>query len=154
MRCPKSLILVATLVALPHADAARYPVRARHQVQTRVVTKTVAVPTPVPVVDPATSRASVQAQHEAAVNVAAQQEKMNRENSVGADKRVVDHLRQRTEDGSADAPYDLAKRHEEGLGVAKDPAEADRLYRLSAERGNADAQRWVSRQKAVGKSTQ
>jgi TPR repeat protein len=42
---------------------------------------------------------------------------------------------------------DLAKRYEQGTGVAKDPAEAARLYRLSAERGNEEAQRWVARQK-------
>jgi len=138
-------LLIAALAVIPQADAAHWNFHRRHPVKPRVVTRTVAVPTPVPVVvqDPASAREAAAAQHEAALNVAAQQDRMNRTHSEGAEQRVVEHLRQRTEDGSADAPLDLARRHEQGLGVGRDPIEAERLYRLAASRGNTDAQRWL-----------
>ena len=59
------------------------------------------------------------------------------------DDRVVAFLKQRIEDGSADAPVDLAKRYEEGKGVTEDPVEARRLYTLAAERGNEEAITWL-----------
>jgi hypothetical protein len=87
-----------------------------------------------------------QAQKEAQAQAAAASalyDKKNKEASVGVDQRVIDFLKKRIDDGSADAAYDLGKRYEEGKGVEADPVEARRLYKLSAERGNEDAVTWL-----------
>ncbi|MBN8249620.1 MAG: SEL1-like repeat protein [Verrucomicrobia bacterium] len=63
---------------------------------------------------------------------------------MGVEDRVVSFLKERVEDGSADAAFDLAKRYEEGKGVTADPVEAHRLYKLSAERGNEEATTWLA----------
>lgn len=63
---------------------------------------------------------------------------------AAVDERVVAFLKQRIEDGSADAAFDLAKRMEEGNGVPADPVEARRLYSLAAERGNEEAAAWLA----------
>jgi TPR repeat protein len=41
--------------------------------------------------------------------------------------------------GEADAQYNLATYHYEGIGFAQDTAEAVRLFRLSADQGNKGA---------------
>ncbi|KAB2660623.1 MAG: sel1 repeat family protein [Verrucomicrobia bacterium] len=149
---PRLVLWTAAALVIPHADAARWNFHHRHPSKPRASTRTVVVPAPVPAPlpvparDPAADREAAQAQAEAAQSIAALQDRTNRKNSEGAEQRVLEHLRKRTEDGSADAPYDLAKRHEDGVGVPKNAAEAARLYRLSAERGNADAKRWLERQ--------
>ncbi|MCW5556676.1 MAG: SEL1-like repeat protein [Verrucomicrobiae bacterium] len=68
----------------------------------------------------------------------------NQAAQVGVEDRVVAFLKERIEDGSADAAFDLAKRYEEGKGVPEDPKEARRLYALSAERGNEEARTWLT----------
>lgn len=90
-------------------------------------------------VDPA---AAEKAAKERAAIVAAQA-KRNQKALVGADERVVEFLKKRVEDGSADAPLDLAKRYEEGKGVTADAVEARKLYKLAAERGNEEAKVWL-----------
>lgn len=91
------------------------------------------------VVDPAAAEKA--AKERAAI--AAAQAKRNQKALVGADERVVEFLKKRVEDGSADAPLDLAKRYEEGKGVTADAAEARKLYKLAAERGNEEAKGWL-----------
>lgn len=86
---------------------------------------------------PATSTQAQVAANEAAAN------RRNKEAQVGVDDRVVAFLNQRIDDGSVDAPVDLAKRYEEGKGVVADPVEARRLYTLGAERGNEEAKAWL-----------
>jgi TPR repeat protein len=114
-----------------------------HPVPTVVVKQ---APTPAPVVvkvDPVAA-AKVQKERDeklSAIDLAEKQR--NAKALVGVDERVAAFLKKRTEDGSADAPYDLAQRHETGKGVPLDPAEARRLYGLAAERGNHDAERWL-----------
>lgn len=88
----------------------------------------------------ATQATAIQAQNAAAEAAA---NRRNKAAQVGVDDRVIAFLKQRIEDGSADAPADLAKRYEEGKGVAADPAEARRLYTLAAERGNEEAKTWL-----------
>lgn len=96
-------------------------------------------PAPAVPLDPeAAARARAQAQAAAALNA-----QRNKAAQVGADARVVDFLKQRVEDGSADAAFDLAKRYEEGKGVDADPKEARKLYTLAAERGNTEAKTWL-----------
>lgn len=75
--------------------------------------------------------------------IQAAQNKRNAEAAVGADQRVVEFLKERVEGGSAEAAFDLAKRHEEGKGVTADPKEARRLYALAAERGHEEAKMWL-----------
>lgn len=87
---------------------------------------------------PITSTAAQTAANEAAAN------QRNKAAQVGVEDRVVAFLRQRIDDGSADAAFDLAKRYEEGKGVTADPAESRRLYALSAERGNEEAKAWLA----------
>lgn len=87
---------------------------------------------------PITSTAAQTAANEAAAN------QRNKAAQVGVEDRVVAFLRQRVDDGSADAAFDLGKRYEEGKGVTADPAEARRLYTLSAERGNEEAKAWLA----------
>jgi len=89
----------------------------------------------------AVAPSSTQAQ--VAANEAAARRR-NQASQVGVEDRVVAFLKQRIEDGSADAAFDLAKRHEEGKGVPADPEEARRLYTLSAERGNEEAKTWLA----------
>lgn len=91
-----------------------------------------------PAAAPTTSTAAQTAANEAAAN------QRNKAAQVGVDDRVVAFLRQRIDDGSADAAFDLAKRYEEGKGVTADPAESRRLYALSAERGNEEAKAWLA----------
>jgi len=88
----------------------------------------------------ANPQASTQAQAAAAAALA---QKRNQQSQVGVDQRVVDFLKQRIEDGSADAAFDLAKRYEEGKGVVADPKESRRLYVLAGERGNEEAKAWL-----------
>ncbi|MBL9173707.1 MAG: SEL1-like repeat protein [Verrucomicrobiales bacterium] len=91
-----------------------------------------------PVAPPPASTAAQTAANEAAAN------QRNKAAQVGVEDRVVAFLRQRVDDGSADAAFDLGKRYEEGKGVTADPAEARRLYALSAERGNEEAKAWLA----------
>jgi uncharacterized protein len=49
-------------------------------------------------------------------------------------------LRRRAEAGDADAQFELAVAYDHGEKVPKDEREAARLYRLSADQGNASAQ--------------
>ncbi|HTH47851.1 MAG TPA: SEL1-like repeat protein [Candidatus Limnocylindria bacterium] len=100
---------------------------------------TVSTQTGAPAPDPQVA-AQLQAQVQAADALAT---KRNKAALVGADQRVVDFLKQRIADGSADAAYELAKRYEEGRGVEADPVEARRLYALAAERDNEDAKKWL-----------
>lgn len=101
------------------------------------------VPVPAVPVDP---QAFAQAQKERQAQIAAAAAAANKRNKaalVGADQRVIDFLRKRIADGSADAALDLAKRHEEGKGVPEDLIESRRLYALAAERGNKEAKTWM-----------
>lgn len=91
-----------------------------------------------PAAVPTTSTAAQTAANEAAAN------QRNKAAQVGVEDRVVAFLRQRIDDGSADAAFDLAQRYEEGKGVTADPVEARRLYALSAERGNEEAKAWLA----------
>jgi TPR repeat protein len=80
----------------------------------------------------------------AAARAAAEADKKRRaKETEDAEVRVVEFLRQRVADGSADAAHDLAARHETGKGVPADAKEARRLYALAAERGNEDARQWL-----------
>jgi hypothetical protein len=90
-------------------------------------------PTAPPPVDPATAAA-----------ITAAEKQRNAKASEGADQRVIEFLRKRIDEGSADAAFDLAKRYEKGRGVPADAAEARRFYALAAERGNSDAQWWLA----------
>jgi TPR repeat protein len=74
---------------------------------------------------------------------AAAEKKKREQEAAEADKRVVDFLKQRIADGSPSAPFDLAKRHEEGRGVPEDPVEARRLMELAASRDNSEAKQWL-----------
>lgn len=86
--------------------------------------------------------AASSSQAQTAANEAAANQR-NKAAQAGVDDRVVAFLNQRIEDGSVDAPVDLAKRYEEGKGVEPDPVEARRLYTLGAERGNTEAKAWL-----------
>jgi TPR repeat protein len=92
-------------------------------------------------------QAAIQSEKDRQAAIAAADAAANRRNKaalVGADQRVIEFLRKRIADGSADAAFDLAKRHEEGKGVPEDAVEARRLYSLAAERGNEDAKTWLT----------
>ena len=52
----------------------------------------------------------------------------------------LESLRQRAEEGDADAQYELGFVYETGLGVSQDDVEAARWYRLAADQGLAVAQ--------------
>ena len=106
-------------------------------------TTTATAPVPTVSLDP---QAIAQAQKERQAQIAAAAAAANKRNKaalVGADQRVIDFLKKRIADGSADAALDLAKRHEEGKGVPEDPIESRRLYALAAERGNEEAKTWL-----------
>lgn len=75
---------------------------------------------------------------------AAADRKRKEQEANETEKRVVDFLKQRVEEGSPSAAFDLAKRHEEGRGVPKDPVEARRLMELAAKRDNSDAKTWLA----------
>jgi TPR repeat protein len=92
---------------------------------------------------PAPAGAAVVATSAQAAAIQAAQNKRNQEASVGADQRVIEFLKERIAGGSAEAAVDLAQRHTEGKGVAKDPKEARRLYELAAARGSETAQAWL-----------
>lgn len=64
--------------------------------------------------------------------------------SVGVDSRVVAFLKERVENGSADAAADLAERHRTGQGVKVDLEEARRLMQLSVARGNTNGLAWLA----------
>jgi len=53
---------------------------------------------------------------------------------------VMKDLRQRAEQGDANAQFELGFKYAHGQGVSRDDQEAAKLYRLSAEQGNAAAQ--------------
>jgi TPR repeat protein len=74
---------------------------------------------------------------------AAAAKKRDEQAAAEADKRVVEFLKQRVKDGSADAAYDLGVRYRDGRGVAADAKESRRLLELAAERGNSDAKQWL-----------
>lgn len=118
-------------------------VTAARPVQTVVVKP---APTPPPVVvnvDPV-ALAKAQKERDAKLSAIDLAERQRNERAlVGVDDRVVKFLKQRIADGSAEAPFELAQRHESGRGVPVDPAEARRLYGLAAERGHREAQDWL-----------
>jgi TPR repeat protein len=145
-----SLIVLATLVVvslagLPTASAQTVG-RIRKSLDKATGGATAPAPAPAPVapapvvpLDPeAAARARAQAQAAAALSA-----QRNKAAQAGADARVVEFLKQRVEDGSADAAFDLAKRYDEGKGVTADPKEARKLYTLAAERGNTEAKAWL-----------
>ncbi len=141
------LLLLASF-ATPALAARGYVIRAGTAVRRPVVARAapVVVAPPAPVIVQVDPVAAAKAQMERDAKLAAidQAEKRRNERAlVGADERVAAFLKQRTEDGSADAPFDLARRHESGKGVPANDAEARRLYGVAAERGNRDAQRWL-----------
>ncbi len=106
-----------------------------------------------PQIDPAAIAKAQKARDAQASAIAAGQNQRNQKALVGADQRVVDFLKKRVEDGSAGAAYDLAKRYEEGKGVEEDATEARRLYKLSAERGNDEAKKWLDEHPEPKKGT-
>lgn len=61
------------------------------------------------------------------------------EDPAVVDARVVDFLRQRIDEGSVDARYDLAVRHLEGRGVEQSQPAALTLLRQAAARGHRPA---------------
>lgn len=141
-------VLVVALVSPAHA-ARGYVIRsaAARRVVTVRPAPTVIAPTPTPViiqVDPAAA-AKAEKERDARRSAIDLAEKQRNERALqGVDERVVKFLRQRMEDGSVDAPYELAQRHESGKGVPVDPTEARRLYGVAAARGNRDAARWLA----------
>lgn len=72
------------------------------------------------------------------------QSEQNQKALDGVDERIVKFLRERIENGSADAAYDLGVRYQTGRGVNPDPKEAKKLFGLAASRGNQDAVRWLT----------
>lgn len=138
--------LMATAVAIPASAQSVGRIRKSLDKATGGATK---APTPsTPTAQGGATATSSQAQiaaNEAAAN------KRNKAAQVGVDSRVVSFLKQRIEDGSVDAPVDLAKRYEEGKGVEADPVEARRLYALGAERGNEEAKVWLENNPAPEK---
>lgn len=106
-----------------------------------------------PQIDPAAVAKAQKARDAQVSAIAAGQNQRNQKALVGADQRVVDFLKQRVEDGSAGAAFDLAKRYEDGKGVEEDATEARRLYKLSAERGNDEAKKWLEEHPAPKKET-
>ena len=145
-----TLLLLASL-STPAVAARGYVIRAGSAVRRVAVAKPAPVvvtrvvnPAPVVVqVDPVAA-AKAQKERDARLSAIDQAEKQRNERAlVGADERVAAFLKQRTADGSADAPFDLAHRHETGKGVPVNESEARRLYGIAAERGNRDAQNWL-----------
>ena len=59
---------------------------------------------------------------------------------VQAQNPELDGLRERAEQGDAEAQFRLGRMYDHGVDVPKDPAETVRWYRLAAEQGDADAQ--------------
>ena len=106
---------------------------------------------PVPIAPPVDPQAVARVQAQLAAQQAALA-KRNKENLVGADQRIVEFLKKRIEDGSADAPVDLAKRYEDGKGVEADPDEARRLYFVGEERGNESAKVWLKEHPGLTKA--
>lgn len=147
-----TLLSVTALVAPTPVHAARgYVFRggaARRTAAVRTAPTVVVAPAPTPPpvvvhVDPVAA-ARAQKERDARLSAIDLAEKQRNERAlVGVDERVVKFLKQRIADGSAEAPLELAQRHETGKGVPVDPAEARRLYTLAAERGNRDAQEWL-----------
>lgn len=91
------------------------------------------------------AKASEKKEHDAQSSaIAAVQNQRNEKALVGVDQRIVEFLKKRIEEGSGSAAFDLAKRHETGQGVKRDATEARRLYKLSAERGNEEAEKWLA----------
>jgi len=130
--------LLATAVALPASAQSVGRIRKSLDKATGGATSAATPSTPAPAGGaPAASSQAQIAANEAAAN------KRNKAAQVGVDSRVVTFLKQRVEEGSVDAPVDLAKRYEEGKGVEADPVEARRLYTLGAERGNEEAKLWL-----------
>ena len=140
------MALLATAVATPASAQSVGRIRKSLDKATGGTTKaaTPSTPTPTGGAPAASSQAQIAA-NEAAAN------KRNKAAQVGVDSRVVDFLKQRVEEGSVDAPVDLAKRYEEGKGVEADPVEARRLYTLGAERGNEEAKVWLENNPAPEK---
>ncbi len=136
-----TFILISTTVRVQAQAVGRIRQQANRAVNaTQAASGQEQAPAPIaPPVDPLAA-ARVQAQ------IAAQQAalaKRNKENLVGADQRIVEFLKKRIEDGSVDAPVDLAKRYEDGKGVEADSDEARRLYFVGQERGNESAKVWL-----------
>ena len=94
--------------------------------------------------DPAVVAKAQKERAEQAAAIVAAQNQRNEKALVGVDQRIVEFLKKRIEDGSGSAAFDLARRHEVGHGVAKDPVEARRLYKLAAERSNEEAEKWIA----------
>ncbi len=130
--------LLTTAVAIPASAQSVGRIRKSLDKATGGATKAATPSTPT-ASGGATATAS---QAQIAANEAAANQR-NKAAQVGVDNRVVSFLKQRIEDGSVDAPVDLAKRYEEGKGVEADPVEARRLYTLGAERGNEEAKLWL-----------
>ncbi len=156
------------LIATAFAIAAQLPSLARQATVGRIrgsldkatggatatQSKNAAASAPVaPQIDPAAVAKAQKARDAQVSAIAAGQNQRNQKALVGADQRVVDFLKQRVEDGSAGAAFDLAKRYEEGKGVEEDATEARRLYKLSAERGNDEAKKWLEEHPEPKKET-
>ena len=77
-------------------------------------------------------------------SIAKRQSDRNRAALEGVDERVVRFLRERIQNGSADAAYDLGVRYQKGQGVEANSREARNMFVLAAARGNEDAARWLS----------
>ncbi|MEN9674765.1 MAG: hypothetical protein RIS76_661 [Verrucomicrobiota bacterium] len=138
--------LLATAVAIPASAQSVGRIRKSLDKATGGATKAATPSTPAPAGGaPAASSQAQIAANEAAAN------KRNKAAQVGVDSRVITFLKQRVEEGSVDAPVDLAKRYEEGKGVEADPVEARRLYTLGAERGNEEAKVWLENNPAPEK---
>lgn len=82
-------------------------------------------------------------------SIAKRQSDRNRAALEGVDERVVRFLRERIQNGSADAAYDLGVRYQKGQGVEANSKEARNLFLLAASRGNEDAARWLSTNSAL-----
>ncbi len=153
-----TLLSVVSLVSFTPAHAARgYVFRggaARRTTSVRTAPTVVVTPAPTPPpvvvhVDPVAA-ARAQKERDARLSAIDLAEKQRNERAlVGVDERVVKFLKQRIADGSAEAPLELAQRHESGKGVPVDAAEARRLYAVAAERGNREAKEWLEEHPAA-----
>ena len=70
------------------------------------------------------------------------------------DVEAVQWYRRAIDAGVEDAAFGLAKKYEDGLGVALDLKEAARWYRYAAERGNGGAQISLSRAYMYGRGVE
>ena len=65
--------------------------------------------------------------------------------ALGQDPDPITEILRLTEQGDADAQYNLCYRYATGIGVPQDRAEAARWLRLAADQGHVQAQHFLER---------